>query len=440
MLDFLFTKTPLLFFVQSFWRDEAYSYLLAKKSILEIISLSTKDFSPPLYHLLLHYWIKIFGSSEIAIRSLSLLFYWLTIYVIYNILIDILKINPPAGGKKSFLYLLLFIINPLFIYYAFEARMYSMFAFFAILSFYSYYLKRNRLYFISTILGLYTHYFMVFIILGHIIFYFIWEKKNRINLKLARTAIISLLLLIPWLILKFMNGNPLEQSFWIPKITIHSFFYFFSSIYFGFESNFNFFNQGAAYFSISVLLFIVSGFIHYKKNISNRSNVGIYLLLWSIGIPFSILLISLIKPIFLPRYLIFSTIGLLLLFVLILDRLDITKRCLLLTTVLLITLIYNQQQVIFRQKSNLKKIIREIKTMANKSDLLYVVDPLNFHVAQYYFDANRVYIYGKNYDELPAFIGKNLIPENKLTNTLPQYPIKAFILVNENSYEIQSSN
>jgi len=160
MLNFLFTHTPLLFLTQSFWRDEAFSYFLAKKNILEIIILSAKDFSPPLYHLLLHFWLKIFGGSEISMRSLSVIFFWATLYVCFLFLQEIFKLN----FKKSLIYLLLFLVNPFLSYYAFEARAYSLFAFLATLSYYSFYKKNYKLYFLSTVFGLYTHYFMLFVV------------------------------------------------------------------------------------------------------------------------------------------------------------------------------------------------------------------------------------------------------------------------------------
>ena len=142
MLNFLFTQTPLAFLTQSFWRDEAFSYFLAKKNVLEIIILSAKDFNPPLYQLLLHFWLKIFGPSEISIRSLSLLFFWATLYVCFLFLQEIFKFN----FKKSLIYLLLFLLNPFLLYYAFEARMYSLFTFLATLSFYSFYRKKYKIY------------------------------------------------------------------------------------------------------------------------------------------------------------------------------------------------------------------------------------------------------------------------------------------------------
>ena len=92
MINFLFTKTPLFFFTQSLWRDEAFSYFLAKQSFLNILYLSSKDFTPPLYEFLLKTWIYFFGSSEIALRSLSLIAYLILAYFFYLFLNNIFKI------------------------------------------------------------------------------------------------------------------------------------------------------------------------------------------------------------------------------------------------------------------------------------------------------------------------------------------------------------
>ena len=197
MFTWLFTKTPLIYLVQPFWRDEAFSYFLAKKNVLEIFSFSAKDFSPPLYHLVLHFWINIFGRSEIAIRSLSIIFYWAAVYVGFLILSDILKMKL----KKAFFYTFLIAINPLLLYYAFEARMYSMLAFFGSLSFYSLYKKNYKLYLVSSILGLYTHYFMIFVVVSQ---YFLFKSKKQIQ---------ALLAFLPWIVFVLVNRGLVIDSF-----------------------------------------------------------------------------------------------------------------------------------------------------------------------------------------------------------------------------------
>jgi hypothetical protein len=61
-------------------------------------------------------------------------------------------------------------------------------------------------------------------------------------------------------------------------------------------------------------------------------------------------------------------------------------------------------------------------------DKLYVTSELDFFTAQYYLDEKRVFIWNKTYKEIPQYVGKALIPKNKVATRLPFYPNKAFIL------------
>ena len=58
---------------QSVWFDEAYSIMLAKQSTGELLRLTGLDTHPPLYYLLLKAWAGMFGWSEVALRSLSVI-------------------------------------------------------------------------------------------------------------------------------------------------------------------------------------------------------------------------------------------------------------------------------------------------------------------------------------------------------------------------------
>ena len=153
MLSYLFTHTPLLFLVQDLWRDEAFSFVLAMRSIPYILHLTAGDFNPPLYYALLHYWMILFGSSEIAMRSLSLVFFLGTLYVFYDICLYVLKITH----RRTIVYFLLFLCNPFLLTYAFEARMYMMVTFFVTLSYFALWTGRKKLYILAITLGLYTH-------------------------------------------------------------------------------------------------------------------------------------------------------------------------------------------------------------------------------------------------------------------------------------------
>lgn len=115
---------------QSLWLDEATSVLTASNfSLTEIITkFAPGDFHPPLYYLLLKFWLSAFGNSEVVVRLLSVVFGVATVYVIYLI------------GKKlfteklAFVASLIFAIAPLHIYYSQEARMYSLATFLSTVS------------------------------------------------------------------------------------------------------------------------------------------------------------------------------------------------------------------------------------------------------------------------------------------------------------------
>ncbi len=70
---------------QSIWFDEAFSVWVAKAGVLQIIQTTAKDTHPPLYYFILHYWMAIFGDSELAVRGLSAFFGILAIPMVYVI-------------------------------------------------------------------------------------------------------------------------------------------------------------------------------------------------------------------------------------------------------------------------------------------------------------------------------------------------------------------
>ena len=421
MFQYLFTKTPLVFLVQPLWRDEAFSYLLAKKNIFQILVLSAKDFSPPLYYLILHFWMKIFGSSEIALRSLSFVFFWATLYIVYLFLFNIFKFSL----KKSFFYLLFFLINQLLLYYAFEARMYLMFAFFATLSFYSLYKKDFKLYLLSTILGLYTHYFMILILVSQ---YFVSKNKNQLR---------AFLIFVPWLFLVLFQKGIVVGSFWIKKFDYRLIINFIGQLYTGYENTFIFFEKSISWFSLVLIILFYAGYLIIKMK-TRQFKLFKYLLIWSVGIPLLTVIVSFIKPIFLPRYLIFSTVGLILLISYIIEHLPKISRWLIIFLLMITTLNYNKLQIEKRQKTDFRKASHEVKALIKKNDSLYATSELDFFVLEYYFPDNKVYLLGKNYDEIPDYVGKILIPKNQIIKSLPYYPRKAFVFNSDGSYQIQA--
>src|SRR3989338_6210360 len=167
LFNFLTFHTPLFYLIQSVWRDEAFSYFMAKPNLLKIIVTTAQDFNPPLYYLLLHLWMYLpagqagpAGHSDTALRLLSFIFHLAGSYYAY-------LIGRKMTDRKFSVFIFLFyLLNPMLVTYAFEMRMYSLYAFLATATLYYFLVKNWKAYTVSAILGLYTHSFFLMLLLS----------------------------------------------------------------------------------------------------------------------------------------------------------------------------------------------------------------------------------------------------------------------------------
>src|SRR3954471_15034413 len=61
-------------FKEAYWIDEGLSIGIARHAFFDIPGVLRQDGAPPLYYLLLHLWIGVFGTKEVATHALSLVF------------------------------------------------------------------------------------------------------------------------------------------------------------------------------------------------------------------------------------------------------------------------------------------------------------------------------------------------------------------------------
>jgi len=201
-------------FTASLWGDESFAAVLAQKNIFEIVRIVAKDTSPPGYYFFLHFWLKIFGTGEVAIRVLSFLFFVflaITVYFIGKTLFD---------NKTGILAALLTFTNQFLFSYGFEGRMYSILALFSTLSVY-FFLKRNwPWYIVTTTAALYSHHFAIFVVLVEIIWLIPDFVKNF--WKTARPFILISILYLPWLYPLYLQTSKVATDFWLAKPTLQS--------------------------------------------------------------------------------------------------------------------------------------------------------------------------------------------------------------------------
>lgn len=114
----------LLLGTKGLWLDETFSIWLASHGVGDLLHWLVKiDQHPPLYYLLLHYWIALNGDTPYAVRLLSVLFGAGTIPLIY-------LIGKRLSGVVLGLVAAVFLAFSLFnIYFAQETRMYTLLAF-----------------------------------------------------------------------------------------------------------------------------------------------------------------------------------------------------------------------------------------------------------------------------------------------------------------------
>lgn len=107
---------------QSLWLDEAISAQVIRSYTFSYIitQFAPADFHPPLYYLILKVWADMFGSSEFGLRSLSVLWGVVSVWLIAQIAT---KLFSKTHGIVA---ALLLACAPLHVYYSQEARMYTM--------------------------------------------------------------------------------------------------------------------------------------------------------------------------------------------------------------------------------------------------------------------------------------------------------------------------
>lgn len=284
--------------------DEPFSVYHSQQSLDQLFAIFRSENNPPLHFLLLHYWIKFFGISEIAVRIPSLIFSAFTVLFIYRIGLRFFNLRVAVIAS------VLFTFSNYQVLYAHEARAYALMGFLTAVSMF-YYLEiihsksRNTWklfwFLLANTLLIYTHFFGFFILF--IQFFFIlfqWRLLKAYYRFLILFVLVMLITYSPYLWMILNRFSSAAGGTWVtPPSGINALYEMLRAF-----SN----APVTAVFTLAGML-VGLVFLIIKRR-QNPSRIATRLILCWFYIPFLFMfVISFWIPMFLDRYLMFISIG-----------------------------------------------------------------------------------------------------------------------------------
>ena len=395
-----------------FWFDEAFSMYIVRFGFWDIAKLTAADVHPPLYYWLLKAWTSVFGTTELAARSMSLFFALVGIVGLYMIIRRIVK-QP----RYALIAALVAAISPMLIRFSDEARMYTLV--FAIVVWATYMLLRmssssNKKWWLAygTLLaaGMFTHYFIALAWLAHWGWRFAEHKSGRIKVFFStswiKAHIVGLLLFCLWIPIAAKQFATVQNGFWIPPVSAYSPVDYLSNALIYRE-----YGEATAWWAVAffvALAAVIVGFLHYAKKWTgerSRDMSGRRLLLWLAIMPPIVLMIVSMPPLkssFVDRYALYAQVILAVISALGILRLAQTKRVLAsvlgAALVLMLSLgIYNVYYYgNFNKNSNVSirtgDVVREIAKIGDAGQPIIAASPWTYYeIAPYDSREHRVY-------------------------------------------------
>ena len=305
---------------QSVWFDEAYSVLLAKRPILDLIHFTAVDAHPPLYYLFLKGWAGIFGWSDVALRSLS------AVALGGVVVFGGLLVKRMFGVRAALMAMPFVALSPLLLRYGFEIRMYALAALIGIAATYvlvcaletkskSRQWKLYAIYAMLVALGMYTHYFMVLLWIAHAV-WLAWrwrQDKQPIRKSPWLMALAGgVVLFLPWIPVLVIQVRGGTQATVLQPMTVDALV---GIVSFSFLYQPAWLLGGAGTF---LVVFIIAAlgwlFVRTFRKASKKERGYLWLLAGYLVVPvISIALACLYHPLYIERYISPFIVGVMLL-------------------------------------------------------------------------------------------------------------------------------
>lgn len=431
-------------FSQSIRLDEAQSIWVSSKPMQTIIALTAADVHVPLYGTLLHFWMQIFGNSIIAARALSMLFFLLTLPVLY------LFVKEASNKQIALLTLTLFTLSPFIMWYTSEARMYTLFTLVTSLN-HLFFLRMIRSdaqngklgYFATIVLGFYTHYFFVFLVATQAIYTAaIWylrireQRPKAFVWKTVGVMAAGFSFFLPWIWLLFSTGTAANTQPLIPPPTSFNIIQTFVNFIFGFQT------QGIQSILVSLWpLSVMTLFLIFtKRQRSPISGIG-YIVLASFLPIILVFIVSFFRSIFLSRYLIVVTPTLFLLLAWALTQYSKRTANIVIAAVLFAMLglmLYQTTSATTPVRENYQGATDYLEQKATPRDIIAVTAPFTVYPIEYSYDGRTRITTIPEWNRfeagaIPAFSVADL--DNRMERYKTQYERMFLVLSYDQGYE-----
>jgi 4-amino-4-deoxy-L-arabinose transferase-like glycosyltransferase len=287
----------------SFWTDEGLTPLRASYSVPEILSNHvtiqegvTNDTHPPFFFLIVHFTRQIWGETDFAYRYPALLAGVLLVPLLAAIA------RRMKGWQLGLVVAGLTAVNPLQIWYANEARMYTLAVLLVTAASYLLWraiaepstqklVQRLFLYVLLAGLAFYTHYTAAFLIAAQGIFWVLILWRQGYKRLLGGTAVLALLIaapLIPYTVPRFFRGYEASFTYVSPWIMLQDIVRFFAL---GRSADFE--AAGTILLNVGAFLLLLAGLWG-----AGRGWKRPFLLVWLLAIVLGLMAGSLVKPMY----------------------------------------------------------------------------------------------------------------------------------------------
>lgn len=406
------------FGTQSLRLDEAQSLFQSSHSVREILNIVAQDVHVPLYQIILHFWEHFLGNTVQIARFLSLLFYVLTIPAAYALgsLIYSRKVGLFAATLMA--------ISPFMNWYGNEIRMYSLFTLVVILNQYAFvsiFKKGSNetrywlLYCITSMVGVFVHYFFFFNLAVQGLFFLfkrnLFQKGSLWGFVTVAAGVVAVF--TPWVLYVYKLGQFAYQTPQLPLPTTIDFFNTLSQFIFGFQSDV------VNTFLVSLWpIIIVAAFLTMRRNHRLSAETEYLLAATFVPIAAAFTLSLLVTPVFVSRYLIFTIPTLYILAANIFENYgDTLGRAarMGLTSVMVVTLaieVFNPQVSV---KENYREATTYVGAHAGSGDVFILSAPFTIYPVQYYYKGSATLT------TLPQWNRETIGPIPKFSqSTMPQ--------------------